>query len=98
MEGWIIIIAFVAIVLIGGWSQYKQWEATPPNPHIVCKHCGTKGTVKTRQMPRKKGISGGKATGALMTGGLSMGLTGLSRKQTVTEMTCTNCKTVWDVE
>lgn len=98
MDGWVYLIFFVVIVGIAVARSSKAWAATPPNPSIVCKHCNTKGVVKTRPMVRKRGISGGKATGAVLTGGLSAAATGLSRKQTVTEMTCTNCGTVWDVE
>jgi hypothetical protein len=53
--------------------------------------------VTTKAAVRKRGISGGKATGALFTGGLSMVATGLSRKQHMTQMRCSNCGTAWDV-
>lgn len=66
-------------------------------PEIICPYCGVKGKVYTRLVKRKKGISGGKATGALMTGGASLLLTGLSRKERVTHMKCNNCRTEWDV-
>src|SRR4051812_31552128 len=62
-----------------------------PAPLIVCSHCGTRGHVQTRQARRKRGVSGGKATGALLTGGASLLATGLSRKVTVTEARCAAC-------
>jgi hypothetical protein len=62
---------------------------------MVCPHCQTKGSVTTRREKLKKGISGGKAVGALMTAGLSVLVTGLSRKENVTEATCSNCGAVW---
>jgi hypothetical protein len=67
------------------------------NPHIVCPHCQTKGKVMTEQVKAKKGISGGKATAAVLTAGLSMLATGLSRKETVTRLACTSCGVSWFV-
>jgi len=64
---------------------------------IVCPHCQTRGQVRTQRKRVKRGVSGGKATGALLTGGLSLLGTGLSRKETVTEMRCGNCHTTWTV-
>jgi hypothetical protein len=49
----------------------------------------------TRKVEAKKGISGGKATGAVLTAGISILATGLSRKETVTQVACTNCKSQW---
>lgn len=66
--------------------------------HIVCPHCKTKGTVVRRNATVKRGISGGKATGALLTGGVSMLFTGLSRKQKVQQAMCTFCQTSWTIE
>lgn len=64
---------------------------------IVCPHCQQAGGVTRRAATRKKGISGGKATGALMTGGASMLATGLSRKEGAQECRCSNCGMKWDV-
>lgn len=97
MEGWLLVIICVVGVVAMAWKQSSDWDKTPPNPTIVCAHCQAKGTVKTRRVVRKRGVSGGKATGALLTGGVSMLGTGLSRNQRVTEMTCTSCGTIWDV-
>jgi hypothetical protein len=65
------------------------------NPNMVCPHCQTKGFVKTMRDEIKSGISGGKATGAFLTGGLSLLATGLSRKQKVTKCKCTKCGSEW---
>ena len=92
----LIVIGFIAAVGIGVYVGIQQ-ESAPPNPEIVCPHCQSKGTVKTRRVKRKNGISGGKATGALLTGGMSLVATGLSHKATVTNMHCLNCNTRWDV-
>lgn len=43
----------------------------------------------------KAGVSGGKATAALLTGGFSLLAMGLSRKQRVTEAWCSNCQSTW---
>lgn len=72
-------------MLLHGWHK----------PKTICSHCHQKGFVYTKRIKRKQGISGGKATGAFFTLGLSMLVTGLSRKQWFTEAFCANCKTVW---
>lgn len=66
------------------------------NPEYVCPHCQTKGYVRLQSVNRKKGISGAKVTGALLTGGLSMLATGLSRKDFLTQARCDKCKCTWD--
>lgn len=68
------------------------------NPNLVCPHCQTKGMVWVEQIKVKKGISGGKATAALLTGGLSLLATGLSKKGLVTKATCKNCSMTWHFE
>lgn len=62
---------------------------------MVCPHCGTRGTVFTQKTAAKRGVSGGKATGAILTGGLSLFATGLSRKQVVTKAHCSKCSADW---
>jgi hypothetical protein len=61
------------------------WAA---NPVMVCPHCQTRGFVRTKYSSVKVGVSGGKATAALLTAGLSLFVTGLSRKTLVTEAHC----------
>lgn len=75
----------------------RRVEAQRQRSALVCPHCDTAGQVFPSAVVRKQGISGGKATGALFTGGASMLVTGLSRKQRATEMRCGNCGTTWDV-
>lgn len=65
------------------------------NLPMVCPHCQQTGCVRTKNVKMKKGISGGKATGAVLTGGVSMLATGLSRKEQQTEAYCENCKNKW---
>jgi hypothetical protein len=62
---------------------------------MMCPHCQVRGSVRTEQTKQKAGISGGKATGAILTGGVSLFATGLSRKQRVTVAHCSNCGATW---
>lgn len=62
---------------------------------IVCQQCQERGHVRCKTIKNKKGISGGKATGALLTGGVSLLATGLSRKEISTEAHCSNCQSTW---
>jgi len=63
---------------------------------VICPHCQTKGHVRTKPVARKRGISGAKATGALLTGGVSILATGLSRKEGLTQAHCEKCGSTWD--
>ncbi|MCU1426269.1 MAG: hypothetical protein JWL83_269 [Actinomycetia bacterium] len=62
---------------------------------ISCPHCGTLGKVSVKEVKQKKGISGAKATGAVLTAGLSIFATGLSRKEKVQELHCKHCGMTW---
>lgn len=68
----------------------------PINPAMICPHCHEKGKVRTTQVDRKKGISGAKATGAILTAGVSVLATGLSRKERLTRAYCGNCANMWE--
>lgn len=65
------------------------------NPAIVCGQCQVRGHVRAKAVERKKGISGGKATGAILTSGLSLFFVGLSRKEEATQAHCENCSSTW---
>lgn len=65
---------------------------------VLCPHCQVRGHVTRETVKVKRGLSGGKVTGAVFTAGISMLGTGLSRKQEVTELHCSNCDTTWHVE
>jgi hypothetical protein len=67
----------------------------PKNPQMICPHCQTKGEVRTKSVVESKGIHGGKATAALLTGGASVLVTGLSRKVTGTQARCDTCDCSW---
>lgn len=45
----------------------------------------------------QKGISGGKATGAVLTGGISVLATGLSRKEKGAQLHCGSCQVTWHI-
>jgi len=75
-------------------TETSKWG--PIKPAYICPHCQTKGSVRTMPVKRKQGISGAKATGAVLTLGVSMLATGLSRKETMTQAHCDNCNSTWD--
>jgi hypothetical protein len=62
---------------------------------IICPHCQLRGHVSTTAVKVKRGISGGKATGAVLTAGVSLLATGLSRKERATQFKCGNCHVSW---
>lgn len=66
------------------------------NPVLICPHCQEKGNVRTKHVTQKKGVSGGKAAAAVLTGGISVLATGLSRKGQATEAYCGNCESKWE--
>lgn len=108
--GWIVLIAVVMAIAIWLQAKWEADEKerfgdaiTPseiarygaPQPAFVCPHCQEKGKVLTKPIKKKAGISGAKATGAILTGGVSLLATGLSRKEAVTEAHCVNCNSTW---
>lgn len=86
----------------GAYCAEHQAEIDEGRPvtgarQITCPHCQVKGKVRSERLRVKRGISGGKATGAVLTAGLSVLATGLSRKEYVTRLRCSNCATEWEV-
>jgi hypothetical protein len=67
----------------------------PVNATLLCPHCDRRGGVRAKSVKLKRGISGGKATGAVLTAGVSLLATGLSRKESHTQLYCGNCWTTW---
>jgi hypothetical protein len=76
--------------------RYRTEEAKSEVSNLVCPHCQVQGGVRTLRGKGKKGISGGKATAAVLTMGLPIGAAGLSRKQIMTRAKCTNYGVTWD--
>jgi hypothetical protein len=87
----IALMIFIAAVIKG----YKGTPEGQANPAMICPHCQTRGSVFTKGIDQKKGVSGGKATAAMLTGGVSLLATGLSRKEHATQAHCANCKNIW---
>jgi len=65
-------------------------------PTFHCLFCGSP-KVTTTTINTKTGISGGKLSGALLTGGASVLLTGLSRKERQLIATCHACGIRWNL-
>jgi hypothetical protein len=77
----------------------KSGVRVRPKSGIICPYCQYQGgAVTVKQIKVKRGISGGKATAAVFTAGISMLGTGLSRKQVVNELHCRNCGMTWHAE
>lgn len=83
--------------LVNDLANQRQLELRygHSNPMMVCPHCQTKGSIRTKAVKQKKGVSGGKATAAVLTGGVSLLATGLSRKEQATQAFCGNCGNTW---
>lgn len=95
------LIALTIWVWASGSPEYRaeiQAQSLYGNasPNFVCPHCHAHGSVRTKKVSRKKGISGAKAMGAFFTNGISMLATGLARKEDATQAHCTNCGSTWD--
>ncbi len=80
-----------------GTGEISSWAVSQKtaSQQMVCPHCQSRGNVTTRTVKRKKGISGAKVTGLLLTAGLSLFATGLSRKEKETEAHCGACGATW---
>jgi hypothetical protein len=77
-------------------EQENAWLKANPSAKIVCPQCQVAGYVSTKHVKAKVGVSGGKATGAVLTSGVSLLATGLSRKKKVTRAHCANCESDWE--
>jgi len=76
-------------------AERAEQDFGPLNRKLICPHCQTTAQVRTKPIQQKKGVSGGKATAALLTGGISMLATGLSRTEAHTQAHCMNCESTW---
>jgi hypothetical protein len=99
--------ALVALVILLAMIVYEQRQnrddaerraRRAKEPAMICPHCQAKGTVTTRPVTLKRGVSGAKVTAALITFGASILLAGLSQKRPATEATCSNCGAAWHYE
>ena len=73
----------------------REMEHGKINAAMVCPHCQCVGKIRTKEVKQKKGVSGGKATAAVLTGGLSLLAVGLSRIEGATQAHCDNCSNTW---
>jgi hypothetical protein len=76
-------------------AKYETLQWGTLSAQIVCPHCQSPGGVRTKAITRKAGVSGGKATAAILTGGVSLLAVGLSRKEASTEAHCSKCNATW---
>lgn len=67
----------------------------PINSDVWCPNCKQKGSVRSRFVSRKVGISGPKVFLALITFGISLLLLGVSRNETRQKFKCENCLSEW---
>ena len=79
-----------------GVFSYDSLKWGQENKDMICSQCQDKGFIRTKSVQRKKGVSGGKATAAILTLGITMLATGLSRKEGLTQAHCTKCNSTWD--
>jgi hypothetical protein len=86
---------FCLVFLVTLIVKYSGPKFGRLNAAMICPHCDSKGRVQTKRVNQKKGMSGGKATAALLTGGASLFVAGLSRKEKATQARCKACKNVW---
>ena len=73
----------------------KRKQGYVPKTSVVCVHCQSAGYVQVKQTKVKDGVSGGKLTAALLTGGITMLATGLSQTKKRTAMFCGKCSMEW---
>ncbi|MCL7421609.1 MAG: hypothetical protein M8364_11970 [Methylobacter sp.] len=94
----ILIIFLFSIFLMSSLNSSENSQITiygHLNESMICPHCNKKGQISTQTVTNKKGISGGKATAALITSGWSLLVTGLSREEKQTQAHCMNCNNTW---
>jgi ribosomal protein S27AE len=90
------IVVSVLLLILFIWMILKERQYPGVSrPEMICPHCQTKGLVFTKPILKKTGVSGGKATAAVLTGGVSLLATGLSRKEAVTQAHCGKCGATW---
>jgi len=96
---WLFLVVCIVAVLIGAINRTPEQDAIINYGHknvaMTCPHCNAQGEIRTKQVKLKRGLSGGKATAAVITGGLSVLATGLSRKEGSTQAHCGSCGNTW---
>ena len=64
---------------------------------MVCPHCQTKGSVTTRKVLSRPSAAGDVGALAILTAGLSLLGSWLSRQQAVTQAWCGHCGVSWTI-
>ena len=77
-------------------EQFQPLPIPRPVGQIECPFCHGVGTVVVQKIKKKKGVSTGKATAALLTAGISLIGTGLAKKEMVSQLTCAACNMTWE--
>ncbi|NOS75443.1 MAG: hypothetical protein HOP36_13120 [Methyloglobulus sp.] len=89
------IVGGLFIAIFGTPEEKAQTAFGSLNPLMNCPHCNASGNIRTKPITVKKGISGGKATAGLLTGGISLLAVGLSREEKSTQAHCQKCNNTW---
>lgn len=100
MEGFFWLGIFILVLVFASKIEKNEELTNQQNSQdfdgkLICPHCHTKGTVTTEKIKQKQGIHGGKATAAVLTAGISLFGTGLSKKNKITKAHCSNCGQTW---
>lgn len=93
---WLLVLPFSVLVVRRAADQDRQRKGVV-RPALICPHCRTAGRVVVGIDQRKAGVSAGKVAGALVTSGVSLAATGVSRRQRVQTCRCGACGMSWVV-
>lgn len=88
-------MAFIAFSPLLLWIFYRWCKRPRRNPAVICPHCQTRGQVIIRRVKSRRGVSGTKLGAALLTGGMSILVAGMSRREWVNLARCGHCQVKW---
>ena len=96
-----VIISIYGLIRFNSMPKEQFPDIVVPTISIATVYVGNSPkdieNLVTRPIEKElKGISGAKATGAVLTLGWSLLATGLSRKEQATQAHCSNCGSTWD--
>ena len=90
-------LAVLAMIIAVLYYFFQRKPKPDGSEMIICQYCQRRGGISLRKVKRKKGISGGKATAAILTLGWSLLATGLAKKVDQTEVHCSYCGMIYYV-
>lgn len=106
MGSTLVLIAAVAVFVLWAWysgtpgakaaQAARVQKAEEQRAKIICPYCQQPGHVTVAQERRVKRKTATRFLGAAVTMGGSLPLTGVSKKGTVTTLSCSNCGMKWD--